>query len=80
MSAEEVKMSEGEAATARLREQCFNLSNPCYHAYYKFHDRQLFDRLLQEISPGFRIDGVPVSLKSHERHSVSDLLDVSQIN
>ena len=68
MSAEEVKMSEVEAVTVRLREQCLNLADPGYHAYYKFHDRQHFERLLQEISPGFRIDGVPVSkdLIGHE--------------
>ena len=61
-------MSEVEAVAARLREQCLNLADPGYHAYYKFHDRQHFERLLQEISPGFRIDGVPVSkdLIGHE--------------
>lgn len=57
-------MSETEAGAARLREQCFNLADPGYHAYYKFHDRQHFERLLQEISPGFRIDGIPVSNKT----------------
>ena len=32
-----------------------------YQGYYKFEDKEYFMRLLQEISPGFDIDGEPVS-------------------
>lgn len=37
-------------------------SCPLYEGYYKFVDLSYFGQLLQEISPGFNIEGEPVSI------------------
>ena len=50
-----------EETKDRIRESNFDWTIMEYNGYYKFTDKDYFKSLLQEISPGFNIDGEPVS-------------------
>ena len=60
-----------ESEMQELQNRCLNTNCSYYEGYYKFIDVKLFERLLQEISPNFDLDGDIVSAHSQSYRSVS---------
>ena len=57
-------MFSSEETLDRVRESNFDWTVMEYNGYYKFTDKNYFKELLQSISPGFNLEGEPVSIKS----------------
>ena len=43
-----------------VRQACFRFEDTTYEGYYKFVDQAYFKQLLQDISPGYDLNGQPI--------------------